>query len=66
MITIIRLLFLKPMTGQSFKVKVLQGIAATYPEPEDKEEFVKSKLYDYSYSSSVLPVKYSWPQNAIN
>jgi len=38
------------------------GTASTYPEPEDKEAFVRTHLYDYNYDTvSALPVTYSWP-----
>ena len=26
-----------------------EGTASTYPEPQDKEEFIKMQLYDYEY-----------------
>ena len=36
--------------------------ASTYPEPKDKEEFIKMQLYDYEYDGvSALPVQYAWP-----
>jgi len=39
------------------------GTASTYPEPEDKEAFVRTHLYDYNYDTvSALPVTYSWPE----
>lgn len=37
------------------------GVASTFPEPEDKIEFIKAQLYDYSYSSALPPV-YAWPK----
>merc|ERR1719266_466989 len=38
-----------------------EGMASTYPEPEDKEEFIKSMLYNYNYDDeSALPTSYSW------
>jgi len=38
-----------------------EGMAATYPEPEDKEEYIKSILYNYNYDDeSALPTSYSW------
>ncbi|KAF0767616.1 NADP-dependent malic enzyme-like [Aphis craccivora] len=37
------------------------GVASTFPEPEDKIEFIKAQLYDYNYSSA-LPPLYSWPK----
>ncbi|PSN51413.1 NADP-dependent malic enzyme [Blattella germanica] len=36
------------------------GKASTYPEPDDKEEFVQSQLYDYMYDRT-LPATYRWP-----
>uniref|UniRef100_A0A8D8XKE7 Malic enzyme n=1 Tax=Cacopsylla melanoneura TaxID=428564 RepID=A0A8D8XKE7_9HEMI len=38
------------------------GTATVYPEPEDKLEFVKSFVYDYSYSEPSVPTTYSWPK----
>ncbi|KAG8223817.1 hypothetical protein J437_LFUL003703 [Ladona fulva] len=38
------------------------GCASTYPEPKDKQAFIKSQLYNYEYSSAVPPV-YKWPNN---
>ena len=33
--------------------------ASTYPEPEDKEAFIRSQLYDYNYDGvSALPARY--------
>ncbi|BES88181.1 malic enzyme [Nesidiocoris tenuis] len=37
-----------------------KGIASTYPEPIDKQAFVKANMYDYYYDSP-LPVQYEWP-----
>jgi len=38
-----------------------EGMASTYPEPQDKEEFIKSMLYEYNYDKeSALPTTYSW------
>jgi len=38
------------------------GTASTYPEPEDKEAFIRSTLYEYNYDKvSYLPALYSWP-----
>jgi len=38
------------------------GTASTYPEPEDKEAFIRTHLYDYNYDKvSYLPNTYSWP-----
>ncbi|XP_057369251.1 NADP-dependent malic enzyme-like isoform X3 [Daphnia carinata] len=39
------------------------GLASTYPEPEDKEAFIKAQLYDFTYDNkSALPDVYEWPQ----
>jgi len=35
-------------------------MAAFYPEPEDKEQFVRDQLYDHSYQD-FLPDVYDWP-----
>jgi len=38
------------------------GTASTYPEPEDKEAFIRATLYDYNYDNkSALPTLYQWP-----
>ena len=42
-----------------------QGTASTYPEPEDKEAFIRQQLYDYNYDRS-LPLVYQWPKKAFN
>eukprot|EP00094_Tigriopus_californicus_P002282 TCALIF_02203-PA protein Name:"Similar to ME1 NADP-dependent malic enzyme (Anas platyrhynchos)" AED:0.12 eAED:0.12 QI:0/0.75/0.6/0.8/0.5/0.4/5/79/652 len=37
--------------------------ASTYPEPKDKEEFIRSQLYNYEYDGvSALPERYDWPE----
>merc|ERR1719384_1798210 len=41
------------------------GTASTYPEPEDKEFFIREQLYDYSYDRA-LPAIYQWPEEAFN
>merc|ERR1719312_717416 len=39
------------------------GTASTYPEPEDKESFIRATLYDYNYDhQSALPTLYNWPE----
>jgi len=36
--------------------------ASVYPEPEDKEEWIRNQLYVYDYDGvSALPPRYSWP-----
>ncbi|XP_014273591.1 NADP-dependent malic enzyme isoform X2 [Halyomorpha halys] len=37
-----------------------KGLATLFPEPADKEEFIKSQLYDFRYSPA-LPQAYDWP-----
>merc|ERR1719500_517121 len=38
--------------------------ASTYPEPKDKEAFIRSQLYDYNYDGvSALPARYEWPSH---
>jgi len=38
-----------------------EGMAATYPEPEDKEAYIRTLLYDYNYEGkSSLPNTWSW------
>ena len=41
------------------------GTASTYPEPEDKELFIRQQLYDFNYDSAIPPV-YNWPKQAFN
>ncbi len=36
------------------------GMASRYPEPQDKEAFVKAHQYDCNYGSFV-PHTYAWP-----
>merc|ERR1712183_759122 len=37
--------------------------ASTYPEPKDKEAFIRTFLYDYNYDNmSALPTLYKWPE----
>jgi len=39
-----------------------QGIASTYPEPEDKRAFIESQLYNYTYDNdSALATTWEWP-----
>merc|ERR1719466_93034 len=39
------------------------GTASTYPEPEDKEAFIRTFLYDYNYDNmSALPTLYKRPE----
>jgi len=38
-----------------------EGMASTYPEPKDKESFIRSLLYNYNYDDeSSLPTCYPW------
>ncbi len=36
------------------------GKATTYPEPVNKEQFIRSHLYDTEYSS-YCPITWEWP-----
>ena len=38
-----------------------EGLASTYPEPENIEEFIRAQLYDYNYNTA-LPSRYAWPE----
>jgi len=40
------------------------GTASTYPEPANKETFIRQQLYDYTYNTA-LPVRYDWPEEAL-
>jgi len=47
---------------QVAKEAYVAGTASTYPEPQDKEAFIRSHLYDYNYDKvSALPNIYPWP-----
>jgi len=38
-----------------------EGMASTYPEPKDKEAFIRTKLYNYEYDDqSALFTPYTW------
>ena len=37
-----------------------QNTASTYPEPEDKEAFIRTHLYDYNYDKVVFFYFKSW------
>jgi malate dehydrogenase (oxaloacetate-decarboxylating)(NADP+) len=37
-----------------------EGLATTYPEPDDKLEFVKQNQFNTDYES-FIPVTYPWP-----
>ncbi|CAB3376896.1 Hypothetical predicted protein [Cloeon dipterum] len=39
------------------------GLASTYPEPRDKEAFLKSAMYNHDYDTYALPRTYPWPGN---
>ena len=40
--------------------------ASTYPEPMDKEAFIRQQLYDYHYDGvSALPARYTWPEEVM-
>ena len=38
-------------------------MASYYPEPEDKDQFIRAMLYDYNYES-FIPDMYDWPEPA--
>ena len=41
-----------------------EGSASTYPQPQDKEAFIRHQLYDYNYDNTpALPTLYQWPQD---
>ena len=40
------------------------GTASTYPEPADKDTFIREQLYDYNYDRA-LPAVYQWPEEAM-
>ena len=42
-----------------------QNTASTYPEPEDKEAFIRTHLYDYNYDKVFFCFK-SWIIPIIN
>lgn len=59
---------LETITDCSLKIAVevmeyayRKGIANVRPEPENKEEFIKSQTYDLTYPSAI-PQVYSWPK----
>merc|ERR1712241_788643 len=40
--------------------------ASTYPEPSDKEAFIRKQLYEYEYDGvSALPSRYAWPEDVV-
>lgn len=36
------------------------GLASTYPEPEDKRQWLEDQLYNFNYESS-MPITWKWP-----
>ena len=49
----------------SFEMDFRNGTASTYPEPKDKEDFIRKQLYDHEYDGvSALPSRYTWPEEA--
>merc|ERR1719468_708645 len=41
--------------------------ASTYPEPDDKEVFIRKQLYEYNYDDvSALPARYDWPADVMS
>uniref|UniRef100_A0A5F8HHV3 Malic enzyme n=1 Tax=Monodelphis domestica TaxID=13616 RepID=A0A5F8HHV3_MONDO len=62
---------LKNIQEVSFKIAVQiveeayrDNSATVYPEPQDKKEFIRSKLYRTEYEK-ILPDCYSWPKEAM-
>ncbi|KAK2139608.1 hypothetical protein NP493_6313g00000 [Ridgeia piscesae] len=64
-----------PSLGKIFQVSVLiaikvatyvyeQKLASHYPEPVDKELFVRSHLYETEYES-FIPDTYDWPESSL-
>ena len=49
-----------PVFERAHRCFYVRFIAGTYPEPEDKELFVKSHQYSLEYESFV-PNTYPWP-----
>lgn len=45
--------------------KKISGIASVFPEPEDKEAFIKAQMYDTSYSPAI-PSLYDYPPGTNN
>ncbi|GJQ86254.1 Men [Trypoxylus dichotomus] len=41
-----------------------RGIASVYPEPENKEEFIRAHMYETNYEPAVPPI-YSFPSNKL-
>ncbi|XP_049773665.1 NADP-dependent malic enzyme-like [Schistocerca cancellata] len=40
------------------------GVASTFPQPENLENFIKAQIYDFNYTSSI-PTTYAWPKTEI-
>uniref|UniRef100_T1JHD2 Malic enzyme n=1 Tax=Strigamia maritima TaxID=126957 RepID=T1JHD2_STRMM len=43
------------------KYAYIEKLASHYPEPEDKEAFVRKQMYDHNYVESI-PKPYDWPK----
>ena len=40
-----------------------QYFLLVYPEPDDKEDWIRNQLYVYDYDNvSALPARYTWPK----
>jgi len=54
------------IAGRVAREAYAEGRASTYPEPEDKEAFIREQLYDYNYDNSpALPTLYKWPEETL-
>jgi len=40
------------------------GMGSTYPEPKDKEKYIRDQVYNYNYEGTTdVPPVYPWPKN---
>lgn len=53
-----------PMYLQIVENAYKDNIASVFPEPEDKEAFVRSQMYSTDYDQFVVD-SYSWPEEAM-
>ena len=45
----------------STNILFVKGLAALYPEPKNKAEWLEEQLYNFSYENS-LPIEWTWPE----